>query len=489
MTITFPTKTDILNKQNMVVLANSNLTSVRISGRLNALNLSTATVLSDFYRDLSVSYPQLAMQGAFSAFSFGALPGNYASTQLSVTVSGATVIQQGYTGSTVGTSGSPAVIFVSTSAVSASGAGTISVPIQAVNVGASGNVPANTITNQISSASNVVSITNATSATGGSDPETLSQQLARFQTYLDSLPGGTDAALAYAANLVNGVYLASAVSNPYLTGLRDNAASFTDMSQELNMPKGVPFQPFVSSPSVGDAFYIGYNGIFTGLYIDVATVGSSMSAAWQYWNGSAWTTLTTTSDGTNTGEQSGTVAWAVPSDWAETTIDSAYTGYFIRLELTATAYTTLPAWYQAFANDPPPGYVFVYISANPNVANVLQNVQTALESVRAAGDTAIVLPCVTQSTNVSVSVIPTAAGASVGLLAIITSAIQNLFNSLVIGQSLPQSAIDYAISSLGAGSYVKQVNVISPTGNTPVSPDVLLTLGTLSVNILSATTN
>ena len=482
MAITAYTKTQIQNKQNAYVLANSTLTSVRATGRLNGITGAQAAVLAAFYRDLQVGLYTDAIQGAFDAFSFNALPATAASVTLSVTVTGATTIAQGFSVSTTGTASNPAIVFQTTASVTATAAGTVTVTATATTTGQSTNAAAASITNILTPTSGVTAVTNPSAATGGADAESLSAQIARFQTYLQSLAKATLVALAYVATQVSGVELSNAVGNPYLTGIQQNASVYNVYTSSLNSPKGVPFAPFVSSPSVGDSFYIGSSGFFTGLYLDVSTAGSGLSGTWEYWNGAAWTSLSPTLDQTSGGQASGSVAWTMPADWAGTPVNGT-TAFYVRLTLTSASYTTMPTWYSGFANDPPPGYVYVYVTTTPGATNVLNNVQTALEAVRASGDTVLVQTATSVAVNLSLTITPTQTGASQDLSSLATTAIGNVFAGLQIGQSLPLSAITTAIMQLGGGAYVANAVISSPSTDVSAAPSQLLTEGTLSIAI------
>jgi uncharacterized phage protein gp47/JayE len=70
--------------------------------------------------------------------------------------------------------------------VIASGATSISVPVQAVNAGVQGNVSANTITGMTTAVANVDTVTNAAAFTNGVDAESDDAVRARFQLYVQS---------------------------------------------------------------------------------------------------------------------------------------------------------------------------------------------------------------------------------------------------------------------------------------------------------------
>jgi hypothetical protein len=76
---------------------------------------------------------------------------------------------------------------------------------------------------------------------------------------------------------------------------------------------------------------IGYSAPFSQVSFALSTPATgTFSLAWVYWNGTTWATLTVT-DGTNGFEQSGTVAFTPPGDWA-TTSWSGVTAYWIKVQ-------------------------------------------------------------------------------------------------------------------------------------------------------------
>lgn len=92
------------------------------------------------------------------------------------------------------------------------------------------------------------------------------------------------------------------------------------------------FQPFPDADAVGDMFAIGFAAKTGITYIDVSATGATYtkdSCRWEYWNGSAWTTLTvydgtdsTAQDGKRPFIQDGYIVFDIPSDWTKSTIDS-----------------------------------------------------------------------------------------------------------------------------------------------------------------------
>jgi hypothetical protein len=126
-----------------------------------------------------------------------------------------------------------------------------------------------------------------------------------------------------------------------------NGASFTDNSAEARLDGGTAFALF-PTPGTSDICYFGspgetidaagaYKPAFKQLIFDLSVLGVGGTYVWEYWNGTAWTTLTVT-DGTNGFTQDGTVSWTIPTDWATTAVN-AVTTYWVRVRCTATPTT------------------------------------------------------------------------------------------------------------------------------------------------------
>jgi hypothetical protein len=93
-----------------------------------------------------------------------------------------------------------------------------------------------------------------------------------------------------------------------------------------------------------DFLYVGHSTKFNKIVFDFGTVATEDGAATAaYWNGSAWTSVTITTDGTavstNTFHQDGTMVFTIPNDWEANTVNGTET-YWIRLDV-ATALTTV----------------------------------------------------------------------------------------------------------------------------------------------------
>ena len=131
----------------------------------------------------------------------------------------------------------------------------------------------------------------------------------------------------------------------------DNGTGFTDHTAD-NYDE-TTFNAFPATPAVNDAIYFGFNRFpFRTAIPNIITsgVGSGLTTVWEYWNGSAWTAISTGgsfSDATAaltaaTGNR--TLVFDRPSDWAKTDSggDLVYNVHWLRLRITAGTYTTAP---------------------------------------------------------------------------------------------------------------------------------------------------
>jgi hypothetical protein len=127
-----------------------------------------------------------------------------------------------------------------------------------------------------------------------------------------------------------------------------DTATYTDETTDINNPTvdDVLLPPQQTTTS-GDAIYFGSDYKFSKIRLNVSTAGvySDITISWEYWNGTAWTTLTVT-DGTSGFTVSGTneVTFTPPTDWAKTTVNGV-TMYWVRAVATlgtAPSITTAP---------------------------------------------------------------------------------------------------------------------------------------------------
>lgn len=119
----------------------------------------------------------------------------------------------------------------------------------------------------------------------------------------------------------------------------------TPTSVESNLDNNADQLMFPSPVGTNDAFYIGIQstapnpGAFSNFYVHLTEYNYSLTLAIEYYNGSAWTALTTANmrDTTQSLHRSGTIAWHLADTVAMTaTAINSITAYWIRIRVTAT---------------------------------------------------------------------------------------------------------------------------------------------------------
>jgi hypothetical protein len=99
------------------------------------------------------------------------------------------------------------------------------------------------------------------------------------------------------------------------------------------------------STTISNTLYVGYMEPFDQMNFVIATARVGGSVTWQYWNGSAWATLTLHTDGTSGLTATGQAYFYPPSDWAQTSVNSSNTKFWVRAvvagQSTAPVYTTV----------------------------------------------------------------------------------------------------------------------------------------------------
>lgn len=115
----------------------------------------------------------------------------------------------------------------------------------------------------------------------------------------------------------------------------DGTSTYTDRSAEADTAAGTPFTVVANAVS---KLYIGKKEKFQEVRIEVnvAAVGYTVPT-WEYWNGSAWTTLTTV--GTADFSADATFTFTVPGSWAATVVNGI-TAFWLRFQQTAAAPAT-----------------------------------------------------------------------------------------------------------------------------------------------------
>jgi hypothetical protein len=159
-----------------------------------------------------------------------------------------------------------------------------------------------------------------------------------YVTRFNSSDSGAPSIDGNVGSLVNVLDHCLVIGKVYTTA---NDSAFTDNTTEARLDGGTAFAAFLSgTPATTDRMYIGHSSKFSRAKIDIATAasGGSPTYVWEYWNGSAWTTLSVT-DGTTGFTVDGSVTWTNPSDWATTAVNSV-TCYWVRVRFTGTLTTS-----------------------------------------------------------------------------------------------------------------------------------------------------
>ena len=106
-----------------------------------------------------------------------------------------------------------------------------------------------------------------------------------------------------------------------------------------------------ATPAVDDAYYFGLGRTWDRLWLNVGQAGvGDWGLAYEYWNGSAWSALSSVVDKTSEFTVAGTnkIQFTRPGDWALTTIQTMNL-YWIRTRVSAyTSITTQPLGTQAW---------------------------------------------------------------------------------------------------------------------------------------------
>jgi hypothetical protein len=141
----------------------------------------------------------------------------------------------------------------------------------------------------------------------------------------------------------------------------DDGGAYTDETTEANEATGDDMTLLPATPAAEDAYYFGHaSKTFDRVDVNLTQQGDgTWTITWEYWDGSAWTALSSVSDGT-TGFTAATgwasVTFDLPTDWETNTVDSVL-AYWVRARVSAyTAVTTQPLGGQAYivvaASDP-----------------------------------------------------------------------------------------------------------------------------------------
>lgn len=167
----------------------------------------------------------------------------------------------------------------------------------------------------------------ASSTTGS--PSSMSNRLYRAIYEMWSL-------LRYSSNATNATNAGASKA------LLDDGGSFTDYTTAFNnsTANDVHLMPVVEE--VDDAFYYGYSYKSRGLNLNIGTAGIGNTIVWEYWNGSAWSSLSVT-DATSgfTVAGTNTVTFIPPPGW-EKCLVNGLEYFWIRSRVSVASFTTQP---------------------------------------------------------------------------------------------------------------------------------------------------
>lgn len=150
-------------------------------------------------------------------------------------------------------------------------------------------------------------------------------------------------------------------------------ATYTDETTAANNATTGDIQITGSTAAVNDAGYWGSDNIFAGIAFNCSTA-PSVSQTWvhEYWNGSAWATLTTSFTGITTTMATGIrmTSFTPPGSWAKTTVNGT-NAYWVRVRVSAfTSQTTRPLGTQAYISN----YMPLFSVTNTNNLAVMYKI-------------------------------------------------------------------------------------------------------------------
>lgn len=132
-----------------------------------------------------------------------------------------------------------------------------------------------------------------------------------------------------------------------------SAATYDDDTTEAATETGTEF---ILMETASDYLYVGDASTFSKVKFEFETRASGLSLKAEYWDGSSWTQLSSTTnsfvDNTSNFESDGLVTFTAPDDWATTTVNSQ-TKYWVRFSTTAVPTTAPKAYYIIPGNSVP----------------------------------------------------------------------------------------------------------------------------------------
>ena len=144
-----------------------------------------------------------------------------------------------------------------------------------------------------------------------------------------------------------------------------NGTSYIEDTPEAKSSFGTAYNVLAATSNY---FYTGKNDKFGAIYFELGTAGVGVTLSAQYWNGTAWTSLTNT-DTTNNLTSSGVIYFGAPTDWAKNAVNSQ-TYYWVRISTTSAPSTTPTAYITSPSTDTP---LDIYVQAGDATPTFLVN--------------------------------------------------------------------------------------------------------------------
>ena len=128
-------------------------------------------------------------------------------------------------------------------------------------------------------------------------------------------------------------------------GIEAAEQAWTEISGPTYTDRTAAFNSSLTNAQIFTAdnayIYVGHSEKFSLIEVVLAIVpNNSIQGVYQYWNGSAWATLTIT-NGTNDFQQSGNIIFTPPTNWGTTSVNGV-TKYYVRIQRTRNSLSTVP---------------------------------------------------------------------------------------------------------------------------------------------------
>jgi uncharacterized phage protein gp47/JayE len=474
----FEPKTEAELTQTMIDVASGNTTKITdytVGSKIRTIFEACASLVATLYHNTAKGLKDAVENAIYTAFNFPADPGRRATTNVTFARSAPATQDYLIPAGTLVAAGD--LVFSTNATVTlTSGTTSITATATATAVGAKFNVQAGQINVLKVKPVGVDTVTNPDSVIDGKDAETREQRQKRFQDYVTGFSRGTPAALRDASLKVPGVVAAEVVENPALTVLVSGSGSYQNISDECNLPFGSAVA--LAPTTIGEATYVGAVDKFPMLWIQLLQVGIGGNGVWEYWNGSAWVTLTAT-DNTNKLTATGALTFTPPADWLASKVNSVFC-FWVRFRLTGT-FSTMPTTYHIFAA-PPPGWVDLYVQdihaqASTDLKN---NVVTALETYRGHGVTINVKAPTIRTVNVTANVVVADGFDKAQTTLDLAAGINAYLNAFVLGENLYEGMLRSEIARVSRGA-IENVTLTTPTTDIFASSGEIIRAGVVTV--------